>query len=73
MRRNFMSSNWMTYDHMATANFSPSERLILAITDDDVAAFRQQNFALDEIISMRFDRMMNILLLFLQKLIMLVA
>lgn len=56
-----MSSNWMTYDHMATANFSPSERLILAITDDDVAAFRQQNFALDEIISMRFDRMMNIL------------
>ena len=51
----------MTYDHMATSNFSPSERLILAITDDDVAAFRQQNFALEEIAHMRFERMMNIL------------
>ena len=51
----------MTVDHMATSNFSPSERLILAITDDDVAAFRQQNFALEEIAHMRFERMMNIL------------
>ena len=40
MRRNFLSSNQMTYDHMGSSNFSPSERLILAITDDDVPSFK---------------------------------
>ena len=51
----------MTYDHMGSSNFSPSERLILAITDDDVASFEDQKFSVDELVNMRFDRMMNIL------------
>ena len=51
----------MTYAHMDSSNFSPSERLVLAITDDDVAAFKQQNFSVEELVSMRFDKMMNIL------------
>ena len=51
----------MTYAHMESSNFSPSERLVLAITDDDVTAFKKQNFSVDELVNMRFDKMMNIL------------
>ena len=41
LRRNYLSSNQFTYEHMGTANFSPSERLVFAITDDDVATFKK--------------------------------
>ena len=33
----------------------------MAITDDDVTAFNKQNFSVDELVNMRFDKMMNIL------------
>ena len=46
---------------MATSNFSPSERLIFAVTDDDVQTFTSLGLTLEEIINLRFDRMMNIL------------
>ena len=46
---------------MATSNFSPSERLIFAITDDDVGTFQRLGLSLDDIVNLRFERMMNIL------------
>ena len=46
---------------MATSNFSPKERLIFAITDDDVETFKKHRLSLDDIINLRFEQMMNIL------------
>ena len=56
-----MSSLPNTYEHMATSNFSQSERLIFAITDDDPATFANLGLPLEEIVNLRFDRMMNVL------------
>ena len=47
--------------NMATQNFSSQERLIFAITDDDVSTFDKLEIPLVELVMMRFEGGTNIL------------
>ena len=59
--RNIGSSGLMSSNHIASENFTGGERLIFAITDDDVATFEQLKVPLDELAFLRFDTDLNIL------------
>ena len=51
----------ISQDHMASHNFSGGERIIFAITDDDVETFSSLKVPIDELQYLRFDTDLNIL------------
>lgn len=56
-----VSSGLASHTYMGSDNFTLNERLIFAITDDDVETFKRLAVSVDDLPNMRFDTDLNIL------------